>query len=254
MSPTPRSAESARDSRRRLYQLAAIAVSVAVIIAVVLTVLGSPSTSQLAPGKPVPGSGAVLKLLAGIPQQGETLGSPTAPVTLVEFGDLQCPSCAIFAHDALPTIVSRYVRPGRVRLVFRGLHIIGSDSLRAARMAYALGQQNHLWEFAELMYANQGIENSSYVTDRYLTALADAIPQVNVSQALAQRGSSAVTQQIAQAAALAEVLHFHDTPSFLLSRNGEAAHKLAPESLDSSSFTGPLDHLLAQSQPGRARG
>ncbi len=238
------------DSRRRLYQLAAVVVILAVLGAVVLTVLDSPSTSQLAPGKPVPGSAAILRLLAGIPQNGERLGDRNAPVTLVEFGDLQCPTCAIFAHDALPTIVSRYVRTGRVQLVFRGLHIIGADSLRAARMAYAVGEQNHLWEFTELMYSNQGTENSAFVTDRYLRALAGAIPQVNVGLALTRRSSAEVTSEIAGATALAELVHVQGTPSFLLSRTGRQARKFSPESLDSGAFSGPIDRLLAQSGAG----
>jgi protein-disulfide isomerase len=235
---------ASEDSRRRLYQLAAILVSVIAVGAVVLTVMKSPSTAQLAPGKPVPGASRVLRLLAGIPQQGAALGDPSAPVTLVELADLQCPSCAIFAHDALPTIISRYVRTGRVRLVFRGLHLIGSDSLLAARMAYALGEQNHLWEFAELMYSNQGAENSSYVTDRYLSALTAAIPGASSKLAFARRYSATVTAQITAAAALATQLHIKGTPSFLLARTGQTPQKLTPASLEEGSFTGPIDRAL----------
>ncbi len=242
------------DARRRVYQLAAVIVSVAAILAVALAVLHSPSTSELAPGKPVPGSAAILALLAGIPQQGAVLGDPHAPVTLEELGDLQCPSCAIFAHDALPTIVSRYVRSGRVRLVFRALHIIGSDSLFAARMAYAAGEQNHLWEFAELMYANQGTENSSYVTDRYLRALAGAIPHLNVERALSQRDSPHVAEQIASSTALATALHIKGTPSFLLYLTGQPPRRFSPEGLDSGAFTQPIERLLAQaSNPRRSQ-
>jgi protein-disulfide isomerase len=134
-------------ARTRLYQLGALVVTTALVATVLIAVLSSGSTSQLAPGKPVPGAAQTLGLLAGIPQHGNTLGNPRAPVTLVEFGDLQCPSCAVFAQDALPAIVSRYVRPGRVMLVFRGLDFIGHDSERAARMAGALGEQNRLWQF-----------------------------------------------------------------------------------------------------------
>src|ERR1700730_10245852 len=162
-------------ARVRLYRLGALVVTAAAITAVLVAVLSSGSTSQLAPGRPVPGAAKTLALFAGIPQRGIALGDPHAPVTLVEFGDLQCPSCAIFANDALPKIVSRYVRPGRVQLVFRALDFIGRDSQRAANMAEALGAQNHLWQFVDLAYRNQGLENSSYVTDTYLRALAGAI-------------------------------------------------------------------------------
>jgi protein-disulfide isomerase len=228
----------------RLYQLGALLVTAFAVLAVLIAVLSSGSTSQLAPGKPVPEAAQTLALFAGIPQHGNTLGDPHAPLTLVEFGDLQCPSCALFAQSALPSIVAHYVRPGRVLLVFRGLHFIGSDSLRAARMAYALGKQDHLWQFIDLMYSNQGLENSSYVTDTYLRALAGAIPSVDVAQALIQRNSPGVQNQIDQAQALAQQLHLQDTPTFLLSRTGASPQRFSPASLDPESFSGPLDKLL----------
>ncbi len=228
----------------RLYQLVALLVTVLAVSAVLIAVLSSPSTSQLAPGKPVPGARQTLALFAGIPQHGNTLGNPHAPLTLVEFGDLQGPSCALFAQNALPSIVARYVRTGRVLLVFRGLHFIGSDSLRAARMAYALGEQDHLWQFIDLMYRNQGLENSSYVTDTYLRALAGASGPVDVARALSERSSPSVQSQIVQAQALAQQLRLQSTPAFLLSRTGASPHRFSPTSLEPKSFSGPLDKLL----------
>jgi protein-disulfide isomerase len=228
-----------------MYRVGGLVVTAALIAAVLVAVLGSGSTSQLAPGKPVPGAAPTLALFAGIPQHGIALGNPRAPVTLVEFGDLQCPSCALFASDALPTIVARYVRAGRVLLVFRGLDFIGEDSQRAARMAAALGEQNHLWQFVDLMYRNQGLENSSYVTDTYLRALAGAIPGVDVARALDRRDSAGVQAQLAQARALARGLGLKSTPSFLLSRSGTRPRRFSPSSLDASSFSQPLEKLLA---------
>jgi protein-disulfide isomerase len=228
----------------RLYRLGALLVTVLAVLGVLIAVLDSPSTSQLAPGKPVPGARQTLALFAGIPQHGNALGDPHAPLTLVEFGDLQCPSCALFAENALPSIVARYVRPGRVLLVFHGLHFIGSDSLRAARMAYALGEQDHLWQFIDLMYRNQGLENSSYVTDTYLSALAGASGPVDVARALSERSSASVQSQIDQSQALAQQLHLQSTPAFLLSRTGASPQRFSPASLDPESFSGPLDKLL----------
>jgi protein-disulfide isomerase len=256
------------DTRRtRLYQLAALIVSVLAVSAVAIAVLTSGSTSQLTPGKPVPGAAQTLALFAGIPQHGISLGNPRAPVTLIEFGDLQCPVCAAYGEDALPNIVNRYVREGRVQLVFRNLDSIGSDSARAARMAGAVGEQNHLWEFIDLMYKNQGAENTAYVTDRYLQALAAAIPSVDVSRALRARSSSAVETQIDQARALARELHLQSTPSFVLARRGHAGEGqtnqdpagtgqveqvLPSTDLSSASLEGPIDQALA-SAGGRGR-
>ncbi len=240
-----------RDTRRtRLYQLAALLVSVCAVGAVAIAVLTSGSTAQLTPGKPVPGTAQTLALFAGIPQSGIALGNPSAPVTLEEFGDLQCPVCAAYAEDALPSIVNRYVRDGHVRLEFRNLDSIGSDSARAARMAGALAEQNHLWEFIDLMYKNQGAENTGYVTNRYLQALAAAIPGVDVSRALGARSSATVEGQIDQARASAQQLHLQSTPSFVLVRGGQEGpgqteQVLPATDLSSASLEGPIDQALA---------
>ena len=241
------SADGSGDSgkRTRAYQLGALIVTMATVATVLVAILNSGSTSELAPGKPVPGAAPALALLAGIPQHGVALGNPRAPVTLVEFGDLQCPACALFATETLPAIVARYVRSGRVLLVFRAVAFIGRDSGRAARVAYALGEQDRLWQFIELMYRNQGLENGSYVTDTYLRALAGAIPGVDIGAALAAQDSPGVQSQLREAAAEARRLGVTSTPSFLLSHTGGQPRRFSPAGLDSGSFSEALDRLLA---------
>ena len=141
MSPAEEDPRAATRRRRR-YQLGALVVALGLSGAVLAAVLTSGSTSELRPGRPVPGAARALALLRGIPQSGATLGDPRAPVTLVEFADLQCPTCASFAEGALPHIIRRYVRSGRVRLILYALDAIGPDSERAARVAYAVGEQD----------------------------------------------------------------------------------------------------------------
>jgi protein-disulfide isomerase len=235
----------ATDARRRRWQLVAVIVFAAALAAVVATLATSGSTSELRPGRPVPGAAETLALLRGIPEQGSSLGEVSAPVTLVEFGDLQCPACADFATHALPAIIARFVRSGRVRFVFHAIDQIGSDSARAARMAYALGAQRRMFEFVELAFRNQGLENSSYVTDTYLRALASAIPGVDVERALSARDGPAANAQLAQSRSLAASMHVASTPSFLLYRTGAAPRRFAPEGLDASSFGAPIERVLA---------
>jgi protein-disulfide isomerase len=211
-----------------------ILVASAVIVAVLVAVFASGSTSELRPGKPVPGVAATISMFKGMHQAGPALGNPRAPVTLYEYGDLQCPTCASFAAEELPGLISSYVRPGRVRIVFEPLDLIGSDSLRAARMAVALGGQDRLWQFVDLMYRNQGAENTGYVTTTYLEALASAIPGANVRRALAARGSPRVDVTIARASAQARQLGLTGTPSFTIAATGGKAHRL-PESAASQS-------------------
>lgn len=225
-----------------------ILVASAVIIAVLVAVFASGSTSELRPGKPVPGAPATISMLKGVHQAGAALGNPHAPVTLYEYGDLQCPTCASFAEEELPGLISSYVRPGKVRIVFEPLDLIGSDSLRAARMAVALGGQGRLWQFVDLMYRNQGAENTGYVTTTYLEALASAIPGANVRRALAARNSPRVDVTIARASAQARQLGLTGTPSFTIAPTGGKAHRL-PESAasESSVIEEAVERLLPRS-------
>jgi protein-disulfide isomerase len=237
--------QSSDDRRRRRWQLGALLVCVGALAAVLTTLATSGSTSELKPGRPVPGATQTLALLRGIHQEGTALGDPRAPVTLVEFGDLQCPTCASFATGALPSIIATFVRGGRVRFVFFASDAIGRDSARAALIAYALAAQNRMFEFIELAYRNQGLENSGYVTDTYLRALTSAIPGVDLGAALAARDASGARAQLAQARLDAARLHVQGTPTFFFSRGGSAPRRFAPEGLDAGSFRGAIERLLA---------
>ena len=247
--PLPPELDARHSARtRRRYQLGALLVTVAGVAVVLISILAGSSTSDLRPGKPVPGAAKALRLFAGIPQRGIELGDPHAPVTLVELGDLQCPACAQFSEETLPQIIERYVRTRKVLLVFRVLDLIGKESLLAARMALAVGEQNRLFEFNALMYANQGLENSSYVTNTYLRALAGAIPGVDVAQALDARSSPTIRDELGEAKRLASTFGVESTPSFLLYRTGTAPRHFHPSDLGAGSFTAPLQRLLEPAQ------
>jgi protein-disulfide isomerase len=131
-------------------------------------------------------------LLAGIPQQGLALGSPNAPVTLVEFADLQCPYCAAFARDALPAIVDDYVRTGRVRMVFAGLAFVGVDSDTALRAVIAASLQQRGWDMLDALYRSQGAENTGWVTASLVRDLASKIPNLDVERMLRDANGRAV--------------------------------------------------------------
>ena len=92
------------------------------------------------------------------------LGDTDAPVTLVEYVDLQCPYCAEWAVRTFPVLVSDYVRTGKLRIVFHGLAFIGPDSDTALRTALAAGREDRLWDVVAGFYARQGAENG-WITD-----------------------------------------------------------------------------------------
>src|SRR5262245_8586421 len=196
---------------------------------------------------PTPGSdSAAMPLLNGIPQQGAALGRPDAPVTLVEFADLQCPYCAAWADGAFAELVRDYVRPGKARIVFAGLAFIGPDSETGLRFAFAAGRQGKLWQAVHLLYARQGTENSGWVTDDLLREIGASIPGLDVERALRESSSPEVDRRIASARELATRLDVRGTPSFAAGRTGSTLRPVAVSSLDANAVRPALDSLLGQ--------
>lgn len=171
---------------------------------------------------PVRGGSSVAAMLRGLPQQGTALGRQKASVILLEFADLQCPFCAEWARTALPVLIRDYVRPGKVRIVFGGMHFIGPDSTTALRTALAAGAQHRFWNMLELLFLNQGRENTGWVTDPLLRAIGSGIPGLNANRMLRDRQSKAVDEQLAAADDLATRALVRSTPAFAVGRAGES--------------------------------
>ena len=192
----------------------------------------------------IAGGADVEAMLEGIPQDGIALGEPDAPVTLVEYADLQCPFCAEWALQTLPELVDDYVRDGRLRIEFRGLTFIGPESESALRAALAAGEQGKLWNVVDLIYTNQGAENSGWVTDDFLRAIGEAVPGLDVDRMLDGRDSTEVTAAIDDAAAAAQADAISGTPSFLLGETGGELTALEIGSLGPEEFRAAIDELL----------
>ena len=151
---------------RLFIVLAALAVAVFALM-VLLSELG--------------GGGGSREAFAGVPQEGTRLGREDAPVTIRLYEDFQCPACGQFARETLPEVVERHVKPGDAKLVSETMVFIGPDSVPAARAAFAAGEQDRYWQYAALLFENQGAENSGYVTDGFLTDLAQETEGLDVS-------------------------------------------------------------------------
>lgn len=230
---------------RRRAQLVAVLLFAAMIVGVAVAVSSTSTTVHvLRPGQPVPGADRARAQLAGIPQQGLRLGSPAAAVTLVEFADLQCPFCREYATAVLPTLIDRYVRTGRVQMIFRNLAFIGPGSTAAGRFAAGAAQQDRLWTFLALWYQNQQEENSGYVTPAYLRAVAGGVDGLDPARAAAYAASPAAQAQLRAAAQLAKQAGIGSTPAFLVGRTGATLHRLDYGDLAAGSFTPELDRLL----------
>lgn len=234
-------AESVNRRRLVIGSLAAACLAGAALIAALELTTGNGSKASGA--KPVGGS-RVTAMLAGIPQQGAMLGSSTAPVTMIEFADPQCPYCAAWARSALPTIVRRYVRTGKVRILFNGMTFVGADSMTALRTALAAGQQNRFWNVIELFFENQGTENTGWVTDSLVRAIGDSVPGLDATQMLSDRGSAAVDRALSQAESLAQEAGVNSTPTFAVGKTGGTLKIVSVSSLAPSALTPSLDAAL----------
>ena len=89
--------------------------------------------------------------------QGVTLGDDQAPVTVVEFGDYQCPGCGAFALSVKPQIEGTMVASGQVKFVFYDFPLISihPNAFLAARAARCSDEQDAYWEYHETLFRNQ---------------------------------------------------------------------------------------------------
>jgi protein-disulfide isomerase len=216
------SEEQAQARRRRLVQYGAGAGLLAVIIVVVAIVVSQSgsSGSGAGAGGDVVDASLVSKQLQGIPQSDTVLGDPKAKVTVVEYGDLQCPICKAFSFQVAPDLISQVVRKGTADYEFRQFTILGPDSVTAAKAALAAGEQGRYWNFVELFYRNQGEENTGYVTDSFLTSIAKAAGVPDISKWNSDRQSSKWSAELSKIQSDAQALGFNATPSFLVEGPG----------------------------------
>lgn len=204
------------DRRTKLLQLGAATAFLVVIAVVVLIVANSGGGDSGGDAADLKEVSAVDSLVSGIPQNGMRLGKPGAKVELVEYGDLQCPVCKAYSEEVLPQVIDNQVKPGKARLVFHNFVIIGPQSPPAGAAAIAAGEQGRGWNYLELFYRNQGEENSGYVTDDFLTAVAKAAGVKDIDKWDEERQSARIKNEVKATTAQAQRYGFTGTPSFAI--------------------------------------
>ena len=231
--------------RNRLKQLGVVLAAVVVGIVVVLIATGGGAKTGPPPASERP---AIVKqvsaLLGGIPQNGDVLGSPSAPVTLQYFGDLECPVCRSFTLSALPSIIQRWVRGGQLKVEYRSLETATREPevFKAQQVAaLAAGKQGKMWNFVETFYHEQGEEDTGYVNESFIQGIAKQVPGLNLSEWTSARGEAALANQVASDGQAANGAGLNGTPAFLIGRSGGALKRFEPSSLTES---GPFDEAI----------
>ncbi len=220
--------ERARTERarrdRRLRMLGGVVVGTIVVIAVVFAISSGGGTNSAPKPKSAQAKNAaatVTRLLSGIPQQGNTLGSPNAKVTITEYGDLVCPICKDFALGSESQLIAGDVRSGKVKIVYKPLETASGTAnnsmfVPSQTAALAAGQQKLGWYYIELFYHEQGDETTGYVTNDYLDGLAQQVPGLDYGKWSSDRQSSTLAGQVTSTEQAAANAGYNSTPTILI--------------------------------------
>ena len=197
-------AERARRQRRIRMVAGTVVAALVVVVAAIVISTNSSKKGGLQTGTTANATvTSVNSLLAGIPQSGNRLGNPKAPVTMTYYGDLKCPVCQAFTlQGGFSQLVSNDVRSGKVKVVYNAFCTAtcsGPDPNEfpiQQSAALAAGKQNKFWQFAELFYHQQGSETDAYVTNTFLQGLAKQISGLNLTQWQTDRNDPNLTNEV----------------------------------------------------------
>lgn len=140
------------------------------------------------------------------------LGDSDAPITIIEFGDYQCPKCKGWFDSTKPDIYTDYIQTGQANLYFVDLVFLGSDSRAAASASYCAQDQGKYWEYHDTLYSNQG-GIGNWVTTERLVSFADqlGLDLTQFETCLNADHSDRIDFNTSQSTTL-----FNQTPSFLV--------------------------------------
>ena len=158
---------------------------------------------------------AVTGHVDGIPEKDGLLGFADAPVTITEYGDLRCPVCRQFDLQTMPDVIDQLVKTHRAKAAFEHWAILGPNSIDAGKAAYAARQQDRLWAYSLITYANQGDEAVGWFDDAFAHAAADAAG-LDRTRFDADRASKAATGYLSSVDAAAVGLGFTGTPTIVV--------------------------------------
>lgn len=180
--------------------------------------------------------------LSGIVERDEddvlTAGPVDAPVGMVMFTDYQCPYCAQWTQDTLPSMLE-YAEDGDLRIEIRDVNIYGEDSERAARASYAAGLQDAYWDYHDSLFAGGEIRTGGELGEDSLVSLADELG-LDTEQFRSDMNSSETEETVTQNAQMGTDLGVFSTPAFVL--NGDPIMGAMPTNV----FEEAVDDALAE--------
>lgn len=236
-------ARGARQASPRALALGGGTVLVIVIVIVLAVALGSGGSTGPKATRGLPKIGSATwagaldgapeanALFKGIPQNKLVLGKPSAPVEMQMFIDVQCPICQRYEVDSLPTIVQKYIRTGKVQLHLQPWAFLGgagSQSFTGRLGLIAATFQNKGFDYAKVLYDNQGQEESGWLTSDEMALIAASVNGLNMARWQKDVNSSVAKSIAADTDALASQKRVSGTPTIFIGRNGGQLHDIMP--------------------------
>ena len=174
--------------------------------------------------------------------KGYSLGSPDAPLTMVEFTDLQCPYCRQFAMTAFDEIKKNWIDTGKLRYISRDFPIesIHPQAMPAARASRCAGEQGKFWEMRLALVRNANLLTSEFIGK---TAAALKLDASAFASCTASKKYDAEIQAELQEGAK---LGIEGTPTFVIGRTSPAGIEgpMLVGALPYSQFDSKLKELL----------
>jgi len=192
----------------------------------------------------LPGAPEANNLFKGIPQNGLTLGDPKAPVTMEMFIDVQCPVCDDYEVNHLPGVVNKYIRTGKVQLHLKPWAFLGgqgSQSFTGRLGLIAAAQQNKGFQYAKVLYDNQGTEETGWLTGQVMAHIAASVTGLKLAQWRDDTNGPDVKTTASAVDQLATQNNVQGTPTILVGPTGGKLQVASGNTYD----PGAVDQALA---------
>ncbi len=150
-----------------------------------------------------------------ISQYDVILGDPKAPITLIEYGDYQCPFCGRFFMETESSLREEYIKTGKVKMIFKNFQFLGPESVAAAEAAECAKDQKQFWTYHDALYnaeVKDGVEyNGNLSRDLFLKMAGDL--NLNISEFTQCFDSKKYSSRVSQDAADAQSAGIRSTPT-----------------------------------------
>jgi len=143
------------------------------------------------------------------------LGDPSAPITILEWGDYQCTFCYRFHQSSLNIILQEYIDSGKINLVFKDFPLNGPDSILGAEAAYCAGDQGKYWSFHNELYSNWAGERTGWINYDSLNQFAKSV-NLELDEFTSCLDKHKYKQKVLELEKFGKEIGIDATPSFLI--------------------------------------